>query len=87
MKKIALSGLLLLALPLLLGAQKTLTMADAILKGRTALAPANLRQLQWIPGTNQFMHVANNKIVRVNAPDLATDTLDLLTGINAARSC
>jgi len=83
MKKFVLPGLLLLALPLLLGAQKSLSMADAILKGRTALAPGNLRQLQWIPGTNQFMHVANNKVVRVHAPDLATDTLDLLAGINA----
>lgn len=83
MKKTALLGLLLLALPALLVAQKTFTMADAILKGRSTLAPANLRQLQWIPGTHQFVHVANNKLVRVNAPDLATDTLDLLTGINA----
>ncbi|MBK9339171.1 MAG: DPP IV N-terminal domain-containing protein [Lewinellaceae bacterium] len=83
MKKIALFGLLLLALPALLDAQKPFTMADAILKGRTTLAPANLRQLQWIPGGNQFVHVANNKLVRVNAADLATDTLDLLAGINA----
>jgi dipeptidyl-peptidase-4 len=82
MKKIALFGLLLLALPALLGAQKPFTMADAILKGRTTLAPANLRQLQWIPGGNQFVHVANNKLVRVHAADLATDTLDLLAGIN-----
>jgi dipeptidyl-peptidase-4 len=46
------------------------------------LAPANLRQLQWIPGTAQFTHVVNNKLVRVNAPDLKTDTLDWLPGIN-----
>ena len=58
-----------------------LTMADAILK-RGALAPANLKQLQWIPGTAQFTHVANNKLVRVNAPDLAVDTLDILPKIN-----
>ena len=57
-------------------------MSDAILKGRTALAPANLRQLQWIPGTTQFTHVVNNKLVRVNAPDLAVDTLDVLPAIN-----
>ncbi|HND89129.1 MAG TPA: hypothetical protein PK971_12420, partial [Saprospiraceae bacterium] len=66
-------GTLLLA-PLFLLAQNTpLTMSDAILKGRSALAPANLRQLQWIPGANQFSHVVQNRLVRVSAPDLATD--------------
>ncbi|MCE7923920.1 MAG: S9 family peptidase [Haliscomenobacteraceae bacterium CHB4] len=70
-------------LPLILFSQNNkLTMADAIQKGRTALAPSNLSQLQWIPGTAQFTHVVNNKIVRVNAPDLAVDTLDLLPAIN-----
>ncbi|MFN0015323.1 MAG: DPP IV N-terminal domain-containing protein [Saprospiraceae bacterium] len=83
MKKTALLGLVLLCLSYWANAQKNLTMADAIMKGRTALAPANLRQLQWIPGTSQFVYVANNKLVRVNAADLATDTLDLLPGINA----
>lgn len=68
--------------PFLLPAQNKLTMADAILKGRTALAPANLKQLQWIPGTGQFTHLAGNMIVRVNAADLAVDTLNLLPGIN-----
>lgn len=57
-------------------------MADAIQKGRTALAPANLKQLQWIPGTSQFTHIVNNKIVRVNAADLAVDTLEVLSAIN-----
>ena len=57
-------------------------MSDAILKGRTALAPANLKQLQWIPGTTQFSHVVGNKIVRMQAPGLKTDTLDILTKIN-----
>lgn len=73
---------LLFLLPLGLLAQNKLTMADAILKGRTVLAPANLKQLQWIPGTAQFTHLVNNKLVRVNAPDLKTDTLDILTSIN-----
>lgn len=66
-----------------LTAQPQLTMSDAILKGRGPLAPANLKQLQWVPGTAQFTHVVNNKVVRVNAPDLKMDTTDLLAGINA----
>ena len=57
-------------------------MSDAILKGRTVLAPANLRELQWIPGTAQFTHVVNNKLVRVNAPDIKIDTLEWLPTIN-----
>jgi dipeptidyl-peptidase-4 len=82
MKKTTYSFLFLF-LPLLLVAQGKLSMSDAILKGRGALAPANLKQLQWIPGTEQFTHVYNNKIVRVNAPDLKTDSLNVLPDINA----
>lgn len=74
----------LLLIPVFLGAQANLTMADAILKGRTALAPASLKQLQWIPGTSQFTHALNGKFLRVNASSRATDTLDLLTGINTS---
>ena len=66
----------------LLSAQPRFSMSDAVLKGRSALAPANLRQLQWIPGMAQFTHVVRNRIVRVNAPDLKTDTLDVLKQIN-----
>ncbi len=66
-----------------LAAQNKLTMADAVLKGRSVLAPGNLRQLQWIDGTNQFTHVVGTKIVRVSMPDLKTDTLNILTDLNA----
>ncbi|MDX1913891.1 MAG: DPP IV N-terminal domain-containing protein [Saprospiraceae bacterium] len=62
-------------------AQTKISMSDAFLK-RGALSPASLRQLQWIPGTARFTHVTGNRIVRVNAPNLVTDTLDLLPGIN-----
>ncbi len=62
-------------------AQQHFSMADAFLK-RGVFTPANLRQLQWIPGKSQFTHVVNNKLVLVNAPDLKTDTLDFLPLIN-----
>mgnify|MGYP002147262812 CR=1 FL=1 len=81
MKKNLLLFCLFLA-PLFLFSQSKFSMADAILKSRTALAPASLKQLQWIPGTPQFTHVAGNRVVRVNASDLSVDTLDLLSGIN-----
>ncbi len=76
----------LLFLPFFLFAQNKITMSDAILKGRAALAPANLRQLQWIPGVAQFTHVVSNKIVRVNAADLLIDTLDLFPVLNEKLS-
>lgn len=85
MKKIAYPLLLtLLFVPFLLSAQQQISMADAIMKGRTALAPANLKQLQWIPGTTWFTHVVGNKIVRTDATGLAVDTLDWLPALNAA---
>jgi len=72
---------ILLLLPLSLFAQQKFSMADAFLK-RGALSPANLRQLQWIPGTAQFTHTVGTQLVRVNAPNSATDTLDLLPALN-----
>ncbi len=76
--------LLFVSLPFFLFAQNNISMADAITKGRLGLAPANLRQLQWIPGTAQFSHVVNKKLVRVQAGNLSTDTLDVLPEINKA---
>ncbi len=62
---------------------KTFTMAEAIQRGRSTLAPSTLRQLQWIPGTEQFTYAAGNQIIRLRATDLKADTLDVLNGINA----
>ena len=82
MKKNCLLCFALLLTCFLLNSQNNLTMTDAILKGRTVLAPANLKQVQWIPGTNQFTHAVNGRFVRVNAANLSADTLDILSGIN-----
>lgn len=62
-------------------AQQNFSMADAFLK-RGAFTPAGLRQLQWIPGEARFTHVVNNRVVRINASDMKSDTLDLLPAIN-----
>lgn len=72
----------LLFSPAGLSAQQKITMSDAILKGRTALAPANLRQLQWIPGSSQFTYAAGSRIVRTQASNLKTDTIDVLPRVN-----
>ena len=37
--------------------QKTLTMEDAMINARTSLAPENLRQLQFIKGTNEYVYL------------------------------
>jgi len=71
-----------LLLPFGLSGQAKFSMADAFLK-RAALSPTSLQGLQWIPGSEQFTHVVGNRLVRVNAPDLKIDTLDLLPKINA----
>ena len=73
--------IILLLLPLGLLAQNKFSMSDAFLK-RGVLSPSNLKQLQWIPGTTQFTHVLGDQMVRVNAPTLAVDTLNLLPKIN-----
>ncbi|MFN0034005.1 MAG: DPP IV N-terminal domain-containing protein [Saprospiraceae bacterium] len=72
---------LLLLLSFSAFAQNKFSMADAFLK-RAALSPANLKQLQWIPGTAQFTHAVGDQLVRTNAPDRAVDTLKLLPKIN-----
>ncbi len=87
MLKKLIAAALLAVLPMgLLAQTKTLTMADAILRGRTALAPASLRQLQWLPDADQFVYIAGEQLVRVRADDLKADTLDVLAHINAERA-
>lgn len=77
-----LSLVFFLLLPLFVFGQNKFSMSDAFLK-RAALSPANLKQLQWIPGTAQFTHAAGDQLVRMNAPNRAVDTLTLLPKINA----
>src|SRR5436190_3851260 len=37
--------------------QKTLTMEDAMINSRTTLAPENLRQLQFVKGTDDYIYL------------------------------
>jgi len=73
--------LLVLFLPLGLFGQHKFSMSDAFLK-RAALTPANLKQLQWIPGTSTFSHVLGDNMVLVDASNLKADTLSLLPKLN-----
>ncbi|MFN7833132.1 MAG: DPP IV N-terminal domain-containing protein [Bacteroidota bacterium] len=74
--------LLLLFSPFWSYSQQLISMADAISKGRTSLAPSSLRQLQWIPDSDNFSHVTADKVVIFSARDIKSDTLNLLPAIN-----
>ncbi len=66
---------------------KLLTVEDASYMN-PKLNPASLSQLQWRPGTNQFLYVAKNSLVQGNSMKTGRDTLvrladlNLLLGIN-----
>lgn len=74
-----------LALSTIVFAQdKLLTIQEAVLKGRTSLAPKRLQALSFIKGSNKFSYIDNN-IVKVgdNATGKSTDVLTL-KDLNAA---
>lgn len=57
---------------------KLLTIQDAVLKGRTSLAPKKLQSLAFIKGTNRFSYIDNN-VVKIgdNFTGKIIDTLSL----------
>ncbi|MDP1747779.1 MAG: hypothetical protein Q8L90_19550, partial [Bacteroidota bacterium] len=58
MKKIAFISLIISAFTQITIAQtKLLTMDDAIIKQKTTLAPAKLKQLMWVKGENGYSYV------------------------------
>ncbi|MBK9285412.1 MAG: S9 family peptidase [Sphingobacteriaceae bacterium] len=62
MKKTALLIFLVLNASVFLAQQKLLTVKEAVLKGRTSLAPARLKNFQFIPGTQQYAYVENTSL-------------------------
>lgn len=57
MKRITALLILLLPAGLLIAQQRLLSMEDAMLNARTTLAPDNLKQLQFIKGTNDYVYL------------------------------
>lgn len=57
MKRITALLILLFPAGMLLAQSKLLSMEDAMLNARTTLAPENLRQLQFIKGTNDYVYL------------------------------
>jgi dipeptidyl-peptidase-4 len=58
---------------------KVMSLEDAVLKGRTVLAPERLSQLQWIPKSNTLAYVAKRQgkevMVTLAIPSLNRDTI------------
>ncbi|HPT10275.1 MAG TPA: DPP IV N-terminal domain-containing protein, partial [Bacteroidales bacterium] len=63
------------------GQDKRLTIEDASYMS-PRLNPANLSQLQWIPGTGEFVFVVGNSLVKGSVTSPVNDTLLRLTHIN-----
>ncbi len=62
--------------------EKLLTIQDAVLKGRTSLAPKRLQNLSFIPGTSAFIYVDNNYLIKGDNASSKTTTIISLTEIN-----
>ena len=56
-KSIFINFLIFTSTQITIAQTKLLTMDDAIIKQKTSLAPAKLKQLMWIKGTNTFSYV------------------------------
>ena len=66
--------------------KKELTLDDAILKGRSSLAPENRIDLKFIPGTTNFVYVASNykSLIKGSFNSTSEDTIVKLADVNEA---
>ncbi len=67
---------------------KLLTMEDAIIKQKTTLAPARLKQLMWVKGTDKYSFVdkkdKEDVLIIGNAATTKQETMATLTNVNDA---
>jgi dipeptidyl-peptidase-4 len=65
-------------------------MQEATLGIKTNLAPQNLKQLNWIPGTNTYVYTVGTKeqeaLLETTVPQMISDTLLRLSDINERLS-
>ena len=60
-----------------LGAQKLLTVSDAVLKQRNVLAPSRLQQLSWISGTSNYVYVnTKEKVTSLNKGNVKNSKIE-----------
>src|SRR5688572_22229725 len=70
--KNVITGLVLLCCivsPALHSQNKSLTIQEAVLKGRTALAPKRLQSLGFIAESKKLAYIDNNELIIVNGQD------------------
>lgn len=67
---------------LLFAQDKLLTIQDAVLKGRAALAPKRLSSLAFIPGEDSFCFTEGNQLIKGNNNTAKTITVCTLPQIN-----
>ena len=61
---------------------KLLTIQDAVLKGRTTLAPKRLQSLSFIPSSTKFSYIDNNVLKIVENVTAKTNDVLSLKNIN-----
>ncbi len=61
---------------------KLLTIQDAVLKGRTSLAPTRLSNIEFIDGKSQFSYITNNSIFIGENSNGKTTQLVSMAGLN-----
>ena len=66
--------------------KKELTLEDAILKGRSSLAPEDRLDLKFIPGTTDYVYVASNyqSLIKGSFKSTKKDTIVKLAEVNAS---
>jgi dipeptidyl-peptidase-4 len=66
--------------------KKELTLEDAILKGRSTLAPENRIDLKIIPGTSNYVYVASDyqSLIKGSLKSTKEDTIVKLSDVNAS---
>ena len=84
MKKILLLSCVFAITTTILSQNKLLTIQDAVLKGRTSLAPKRLQSLVFIPAHDQFSYVINETIFIGDKKNGNAVPLLTLQGLNAS---
>ncbi len=82
MKKIKIILFVFFSVGLLQSQNKLLTIQDAVLKGRTSLAPERLQYLQFTSDSKYFFYKKNNAILFFNCSDLKPFKTISLTNLN-----
>lgn len=66
--------------------EKLLTIQDAVLKGRTSLAPKRLQNLSFIPSSTSFFYVDGTAVIKGDNASAKTSTLFVVSDLNKALS-